>query len=533
MLNNPSSNAPNTINPYARYYSVNAVGVKGSRNIWSLSYEVAAPIIDTVRVKASGSYDHYSTGQKAFSPKFEAEWKVIQELKLRGTMSRGFRAPNFNEFFQLPATGFISSTINCANPTFQAFCAAHATNPAYYENGYNIGLTSSGNPNLKPEKSTGYTLGAVFQPKRNLTFTVDMWRTKIKDLIVPQSVTNEILAAYYTTGNCNSIPNVICNPGTPDGTNPAALPTLGFVQAPFANANAFLGKGLDFSADMRFGLFSGIRLRSFLTASYLLKLQQINDDGTVWRADGTLGPCNWTSCSGAPKWRATWQNTFDFSDRFNLTLTGNYTSGYSVTATDGGGTYKDCIQSALDGQVVSFPGSGGEPVQCYGKSTFFMDAHAEYKPLHFLTLYGDVLNVFNRKPNLDVNAAYGIYGFNPAWQDRLFMGRYFRIGARVDMDPRPAVAPYVAPAAPPPPPATTTCPDGSVVAAALLARFRRRPRRRPAVSVVAKPHDAIKRGRAARKRRPFSLSACNFDERRELAVANAVRAVVCSILALG
>ena len=208
-----------------------------------------------MRVKASGSYDHYSTGQKAFSPKFEAEWKVIQELKLRGTMSRGFRAPNFNKSFQLPATGFISSTINCGNPTFQAFCAAHATNPAYYENGYNIGLTSSGNPNLKPEKSTGYTVGAVFQPKRNLTFTVDMWRTKIKDLIVPQSVTNEILAAYYTTGNCNSIPNVICNPGTPDGQNPGALPTLGFVQAPFANANSFLGKGLDFSADMRFGLF--------------------------------------------------------------------------------------------------------------------------------------------------------------------------------------------------------------------------------------------------------------------------------------
>ncbi len=462
-LNNPSDNPPNDVNPYARYYTINAVGVEGSRNVWSLSYEISAPILDVLRVKASGSYDHYSTGQKAFSPKFEAEWRVINELKLRGTMSRGFRAPNFNESFQLPATGFQGQQINCGTPAFAAFCAAHASNPAYYEGGYAVGLTSSGNPNLKPEKSTGYTLGAVFQPKRNLTFTVDFWRTKIKGLIVASSLNDEILNAYYSTGNCNSIPNVVCTPGPADPNNPGALPLLGFVETPFQNANAFLGKGLDFSADVRLPLFNGIRLRSLLTASYLLKLQQINDDGSVWRYDGSLGPCAWTSCSGAPKWRATWQNTFEVSDRFNFTLTGNYTSGYSSTAADSGGTYRDCIQSGIDGQLVTF--DNGDPAQCYGPSTFWLDAHAEFKPMSFLTLYGDVLNIFDRKAGVDVNAAYGIYGFNPAWQDRLFMGRYFRIGARVDLDPRPAPAPYVAPAAPPPPPATTTCPDGSVVAA--------------------------------------------------------------------
>ena len=58
----------------------------------------------------------------------------------------------------------------------------------------------------------------------------------------------------------------------------------------------------------------------------------------------------------------------------------------------------------------------GDPVQCFGPSTFWMDAHAEYKPTSFLTLYGDVLNVFNRKPGIDVNAGYSIYQFNPAWQ---------------------------------------------------------------------------------------------------------------------
>src|SRR4029453_9673939 len=104
-----------------------------------------------------------------------------------------------------------------------------------------------GNPNLKPEKSTGYTLGAVFQPRKYLTFTVDFWRTRIKDLIVASSLNDAIIEAYYSTGNCNSIPNVVCTPAPVDQNNPNALPLLGFVQAPFQNANAFLGKGIDFS----------------------------------------------------------------------------------------------------------------------------------------------------------------------------------------------------------------------------------------------------------------------------------------------
>ena len=49
-----------------------------------------------------------------------------------------------------------------------------------------------------------------------------------------------------------------------------------------------------------------------------------------------------------------------------------------------------------------------------------------------LTVYGDVLNIFDpqggaRRPTPHTASN----GFNPAWQDRLFVGRYFRIGARV------------------------------------------------------------------------------------------------------
>jgi len=429
-LNNPSANPANDTNPYARYYTINGVAVQGERDIWSASYEISVPILDSLRTKAEGSFDHYSTGQEAFSPKFEASFQPVHEFKVRGTWSKGFRAPNFNESFQLPATGYTNASIVCSSPTYAAFCAAHASNPTYYSGGYSPGLTSSGNPNLKPEKSTAYTAGIVLQPARNMTFTVDYWHTKIKNLIVPASASSAIYTQYYTNNGTVNIPGVTVIQGAADPLNPTALPLLGFIETPFSNANAFKGEGIDFSGDIKLRISNNLTLRSVANASYLIRLQQENDDGSIWRADGTLGPCGWTSCSGAPKWRATWQNTIDFQDTYSLTLTANYTSGYSPVATDSGGTYGDCLQSASDGQLVVY--DNGDPVQCHVKATFDLDAHGEVKVAGRFKLYFDVLNVLNKRPPLDVNAGYAIYQFNPAWADRLFIGRYFRVGAKVD-----------------------------------------------------------------------------------------------------
>ncbi|MED5544948.1 MAG: TonB-dependent receptor [Pseudomonadota bacterium] len=430
-INNPSSNAPNDVNPADRYYGINAIGVKGHRDVWSAAYEISVPIVDEFRVKADGSYDHYSTGQENFAPKFEAEFQPIDEIKLRGTFTKGFRAPNLNESFQLPSTGYITSTINCSNAAFQSFCDAHASNPGYYEGGYSVGITSAGNPDLKSEKSTSYTFGAVIQPTRNITLTVDYWRTKIKNLITSVNPTDELYAAYYGNNGQVNMPGITVTQGAPDPENLGALPLIGEVGSSFQNANSMLGKGIDVSGSAYFGLTDTITWRTNATASYLIRLQQ-DIDGTINRFDGSLGGCNWTSCSGAPRFRASWQNTLDFADTTSVTLTAYYTSGYSSTASDAGGTYKDCEASAAAGQLVTYPDSG-RAVQCHGPSTFNLDGHAETKIADGkFTLYADVMNILDGKPKYDPNAAYGIYNFNAAWQGSLFMGRYFRIGAKVD-----------------------------------------------------------------------------------------------------
>lgn len=428
-INNPSSNAPNNDNPYARYYGINAVGVKGNRDIWSASYEISVPIVDQFRVKFDGSYDHYSTGQKNFSPKFEAEFKPVDQLKLRGTFSKGFRAPNLNESFQLPATGYQSSSINCSQALYAAFCAAHASNPSYYAGTYSPGSTSSGNPDLKAEKSTSYTLGAVLQPTRAITLTLDYWHTKIKNLITSPNV-GDVIPLYYANNGVVNLPGVTVLPGQPDPQNPDALPLLGQVVSSFKNDNSLLGSGIDFSADARFYLNDKITFQTKANASYLIRLQQNNSNGTVWRYDGSLGGCNLTSCSGAPRFRLTWQNTVDFNQKASLTLTANYTSGYSSTSADAGGVYKNCEQSGINGQLLTY--DNGDPVQCHAKGTFDLDAHGEVRVADQFKLYFDVLNVLDGKPHYDPNAGYGLYQFNPAWQDRLFMGRYLRVGAKVD-----------------------------------------------------------------------------------------------------
>lgn len=425
-IDNPSANPENLTTPYDRYWTVNAVGAVGSRNVKSAYYEIAAPVVEQVELSASGRFDSYSSGQENFSPKFGVKFTPIPQVAVRGTFSKGFRIPSFNEAYGLPTTGYVTYTLTSSNPAEAAFIAAHGGN-AYATQGFAVGLTSVGNPNLDPERSTSWTVGTIIEPIRNVSFTLDWWRIKVKDIIGGADY-SDVRNQYYSNNGVVDIPGITVVPGTPDIAFPNALPHIGFIQYSFQNNDSQTVSGLDFGANIRHAFNDDLTFISSLEASYLLKFEK-QIGGEKQRYDGTLSPCDVTSCSGAPKWRGSWQNTLQYKD-FSLTATAYYTSGYDLASIDYGGVKGDCAGSL--GSSVSTYVDGVTPVRCKGKATWNVDMSASLKVADKLTIYGNVMNVLGIDPPFDPSAAYHIFQFNPAWAGPNIMGRYFRIGAKVD-----------------------------------------------------------------------------------------------------
>jgi len=363
---------------------------------------------------------------------------LFRSLAVRGTWSKGFRIPSFNESFGLPTTGYVSRSTGCdtddpATPAderpYPAFCNSHGNN-AYVTQDYNLGLTQVGNPDLKPEESQSFTAGFVIEPMANLSFTVDFWRIEVENLITGVTDTSAVEDAYYSNGGVVNIPGYVVSPGIPDPANPGALPVLGFIQSSFTNQDKQEVSGIDFGANLSLPIGDSITWRSSLDLSYLAKFELQTDAGDTLRYDGTLSPCNITSCSGAPKYRGSWQNTFEFAGT-SVSLTAYYTSGYDTASIDFGGVKGDC-QGNADAGASTASYVDGSPVNCSTPAQWNADLTARHTFNDKYTVFADVLNVFDIGPEFDPSAAYGLFWYNPAWAGPNIMGRYYRLGVKLD-----------------------------------------------------------------------------------------------------
>lgn len=241
----------------------------GGFNVYEGYVEVNVPIfkhfvpgIDELSIDGAFREAHYSTVNDVDAYKVSAVYAPINWFKFRGTYSRAVRAPNITEAYSPVSPSYFNITDPCSaenitgNVNYAKNCAA-AGIPAGFVANTNASITgqTSGNPDLKPEKSLSYTGGIIFQPPiiPHLSVTVDYYSILIKDAIT-QVAAQDIIDNCYN--NSSGLNDQYCSLFTRSGTSD----NINFIKTTYVNAAELYTDGIEFQADYSIGV-SGLTQR--------------------------------------------------------------------------------------------------------------------------------------------------------------------------------------------------------------------------------------------------------------------------------
>ena len=243
---------------------------KGSRNVGSAYLELAVPVISpemniplvrSVEMQLAGRYEHYSDFGDVAKPKIAVAWDLFDGVRVRGSYSKGFRAPNLLQVNSSVVTRgntrvdyiFCEADLRAGRITTFSACSASVVATAQ----------RAGNQDLKAETSESQSVGLVLQPKflpeqlGRLTFTVDYWDTKQNGIIGVFGEGNALILDYLLRVQGSSNPNVIRAAPTADdiarfaGTGIAPVGQQTYVKDQYQNLNPQDVRCVDFGVNWR------------------------------------------------------------------------------------------------------------------------------------------------------------------------------------------------------------------------------------------------------------------------------------------
>ena len=397
------------LNPNLQGEGLGLAHTLGSRTIGATYAELDAPLTKSFEADVSARYDHYSDFGGAFDPKLGLKWTPFEQLALRGTYSRGFRAPGFAENGSSAATGFTTEDL----PT--SYQAAH--NFDGYTLPYSIGFATTGNPTIQPERSRSFTLGAILQPTSWLSESVDYYSIKKTNVITAGPLSGEALDDYFAGTPLPAGYSIIADKPDPQFPNDPGRPLI--VNAQYVNANALKTDGIDVDLRAKFDLAAGAQFVSELNFTKILNWELI-DGSDVQQFVGTQGPYGLSSGAGTPRYRANWANTLIWGP-LETTATVYYTSGEFMSAPD----------QTDDNSCFSTGPSGADfPADCRMPSFTTVDLTGIYHFNKSIDFNGAVENLFDRKAPLDP-LDYAGFNYNPTYAQSGIVGRFFRLGVHI------------------------------------------------------------------------------------------------------
>jgi iron complex outermembrane recepter protein len=147
-----------------------AQAVDASRTNLSIYLDGELDVTNKLLIAGALRYENYSDFGTAFGGKLAARYKAASWLNLRTSFQTGFRAPSL-------AQVYFQSTINDVDADGNSFEKVVFNNRS--ELTKRLGI-----PNLTAENSVNYGFGAVINPSKNLSFSIDGYMIDVKNRIL-------------------------------------------------------------------------------------------------------------------------------------------------------------------------------------------------------------------------------------------------------------------------------------------------------------------------------------------------------------
>jgi iron complex outermembrane recepter protein len=406
----------------------------GDQHVAAGYVELDAPIIKHLDIDAAVRYDHYNLSGGQASPKIGFKFTPIPEFALRGTASKGFRAPGPSENGEAGQTFIAGSRPDlalCKTPNIP-------TAPGNFVGQCQLstpGLQTT-NPALKPETSKSFSLGFIFEPMRDFSTSLDLYSVEIDNQIVaggPQTLVR--------TPSLLPIPQFVAGGGTQ-----LVVPPIGpilFFTTSFINANKTFTDGWDLDVNYHHRFDNGWQVKSDINWTFIHEYE-LTIAGVNYHLDGTHGPSFFSGDTGNPKSKASWSNTAGVGP-WSATITVNYISSFNVTDPSlqafEPGTPADTCQQALSNEggaahiyFSNVVAAGNIPAatSCNVNHFTTVDLYTKWDITSHLNVHGSVTNLFNTKAPLDwatYGGALGAVPWNPSLHLQGAVGAFFNVGA--------------------------------------------------------------------------------------------------------
>ncbi|MEA1941140.1 MAG: TonB-dependent receptor [Pseudomonadota bacterium] len=317
----------------------------GSYETHELSGEILVPLLGNgvtlplvEELEFSGSYRYVDNSITDAESVWGAglRWRVTDDLMIRASRSRNFRAPTLTQLFAPTSTALSNAGIDPCdsdridagpNPAVRrANCEAEwAANPNYgdlatfqdpAENFTLTEVTTGGNPDLKNEVSETWTYGFVFEPRfiPGLTLTVDRIEIELTDGLTAFTTQDFMASCYDNDPQPADMCSAFTRLAAPQGTSPAGTVVTG--RTTTVNAGEVLYEGEVYYAqymvplDAIFTSFDPGSLTLGLQATHTSLLTTSPNGNTFTRTDGTVDQPEWVTRFDAAWYRGPLRLTY-------------------------------------------------------------------------------------------------------------------------------------------------------------------------------------------------------------------------------